>query len=128
VSPNWYPAKQEHHKVVPTWDYAVVHAHGHVRAIEGADWLLKFVGRLSDIHEASQPRPWSIAEAPRDYLDKLVERIVGIEMPIVRLEGKWKAHQARPIADKLGTIAGLNAIGTDANRGVAEMIAATIPK
>jgi len=128
ISPNWYPSKQEHHKVVPTWDYAVVHVHGHVRAIEDAEWLLNFVGRLSDVHEASQPKPWSTAEAPRDYLDRLVERIVGIEMTIVRLEGKWKAHQRAPAADKLGAIAGLNAIGTDATQGVAEMIAAARPK
>jgi transcriptional regulator len=128
VSPNWYPSKQEHHKVVPTWDYAVVHVRGVPRAVEDGEWLMRIVSDLSAVHEAGQVKPWTVAEAPRDYLDKLLERIVGLEIPITRMAGKWKAQQPRPPADKLGAIAGLNAVGSDAALGVAQMIERAMPK
>jgi transcriptional regulator len=109
VSPGWYPAKAEHGKVVPTWNYAVVHAHGTLRVIDDADWLRALVGRLTDRHEAAQARPWAVGDAPPDYLAAMLAAIVGIELPIERLEGKWKLSQNRAAADRRGVVAGLGA-------------------
>ena len=96
ISPSWYPAKKQHGKVVPTWDYAVVHAHGMPRVIHDKKWLLGLVDKLTTKHEAGRRAPWQVADAPADYVDKLLEGIVGIEVPIARLEGKWKVSQNRP--------------------------------
>jgi len=109
VSPSWYPGKQAHGKVVPTWNYAVVHAHGRPQAIDDRDWLLRLVSRLTDTNEAAQARPWKVADAPSDYIDQMLKAIVGIEIPIARLEGKWKLSQNRPEVDRLGVAAGLAA-------------------
>src|SRR6185295_4304524 len=89
-----------------------VHAHGPLRAIEDPAWLRRFVGQLTDRHEATLPRgagdePWKVADAPERYIDRLVKAIVGIEIPIVRLEGKWKVSQNRPADDRAGIVAGL---------------------
>ena len=111
ITPNWYPGKAEHGKVVPTWDYAVVHAHGVARAIEDPDWLLAMLERLTDANEATQPAPWKVSDAPADYIDKLLRAIVGIEIPIDRLEGKLKASQDEAREDRLGTVAGLRTLG-----------------
>jgi len=113
ISPSWYPSKQAHGKVVPTWNYAVVHAHGVARAIEDPVWLLDLVGRLSERHEAGQRVPWKVSDAPRDYIDGLLNAIVGIEIPVSRLIGKWKVSQNRPAADRLGVAAGLRSQGND---------------
>jgi transcriptional regulator len=111
VSPSWYPTKQESGKVVPTWNYAVVHAHGTPRAIEDRDWLLRLVSRLTDTHEAGRPARWQVTDAPADYIDQMLRAIVGIEMPIERLEGKWKVSQNRSAADRAGVVKGLEALG-----------------
>jgi transcriptional regulator len=107
ISPGWYPSKQEHGKVVPTWNYAVVHAHGVAHAIEDGAWLLQLVSELTDTHEAASALPWKVTDAPAEFIDKLIESIVGIEIPISRINGKWKVSQNRPPADRLGVIAGL---------------------
>src|SRR5580698_491570 len=91
ITPSWYPGKREHGKVVPTWNYAVVHAHGMPRVIESKDWLLNHVGELTRLHEAKEAKPWKVADAPADYIDGLLATIVGIEIPIDALDGKWKA-------------------------------------
>lgn len=109
ISPSWYPSKHQHGKAVPTWNYAVVHAHGLPKPIEDKAWLLNLVTELSHDHEAAQALPWKVADAPPDYIDRLLDMIVGIEMPIAKLEGKWKLHQNKPHADRLGVIAGLQA-------------------
>jgi transcriptional regulator len=93
ISPNWYPSKAEHHKVVPTWNYTVVHAHGTLQAVEDAPWLHQLVSRLSDHHETSQPKPWAVADAPDDYIQQMLRAIVGISIPVSRLVGKWKISQ-----------------------------------
>ena len=108
ISPSWYPSKHEHGKAVPTWNYAVVHAYGLPCAIEDSGWLIRHVRELSDLHESKQAVPWSVSDAPRDYIDTMVKAIVGIEIPIATLVGKWKISQNRPLPDKLGTIAGLS--------------------
>lgn len=111
ISPSWYPSKQADGKVVPTWNYAVVHAHGTPRVVEDRARLLEIVRLLTDAHETGQGKPWRVADAPPDFIDKLLAAIVGIEIPIDRLGGKWKASQNRSQADKLGTVAGLEAAG-----------------
>lgn len=122
ITPSWYPSKAETGKVVPTWNYAVVHAHGPLHAITDPHWLKAHVERLVSRHEASFAQPWALADAPSDFVEKLIGGIVGIEMPIARLVGKWKTSQNRPEADQRGVIAGLQEVGTAEARLMAEYI------
>jgi transcriptional regulator len=107
VSPSWYPSKASTHKVVPTWNYAVVHAHGVLEAVDDAPWLRELVGRLTHRHEAPRPAPWSVGDAPADYVQQMLRAIVGIRIPIERLVGKWKVSQNRSQADREGVAQGL---------------------
>ena len=107
ITPGWYPGKTAHGKVVPSWNYAVVHAHGIARAIDDRDWLLDMLNRLTTAHESAQAMPWRISDAPADYIDKLLRGIVGIEISIDRLEGKLKASQDEDLPDRIGTVHGL---------------------
>jgi transcriptional regulator len=107
ISPSWYPSKQEHGKVVPTWNYMVVHAYGSLHAIEDPSWLRGFVSRLTDRHEAGRAQPWQVSDAPGEYIEKTLRGIVGLELKIDRLVGKWKLSQNRSAADQRGVIAGL---------------------
>jgi len=110
VTPTWYEAtKPATGQVVPTWNYCVVHAHGPLRVIDDREWLRAFVTRLTQRFESTRPQPWSIADAPADYLEKQLAAIVGIEISIARLEGKWKVSQNRPAADRAGVVRGLRA-------------------
>jgi len=122
ISPSWYAAKGEHGKVVPTWNYAVVHVHGRPRAIEDRDWLLQLVTRLTQTHEAASAAPWQVSDAPADYIDQMLQAIVGIEIPITRIEGKWKVSQNRSQADRRGVIAGLEAHDDEASATMAAII------
>ena len=122
VSPNWYPSKHAHGKAVPTWNYAVVHAHGTPRAIESRDALLEIVTRLTRAHEAGQASPWAVGDAPADFLEQMLKAIVGIEMPIERLVGKWKVSQNRSLPDRLGTAAGLRQQGDAQSLAMAELV------
>ena len=107
ISPNWYPSKHQTGKAVPTWNYAVVHAHGRLRVIEDKAWLLQLVTELTNTHERSQQLAWQVNDAPQDYLERMLEMIVGIEIPIERLVGKWKVSQNRSDEDRAGVAAGL---------------------
>jgi transcriptional regulator len=107
ISPSWYPTKKENGKAVPTWNYAVVHASGPLRIIDDAEWLRKLLTRLTTHHEAGMAQPWSIGDAPPDYIDKMISAVVGIEIPITRLEGKWKVSQNQPVQNRAGVIDGL---------------------
>jgi transcriptional regulator len=109
VSPSWYPSKAATHKVVPTWNYTVVHAHGVLEAVEDAPWLRALVGRLTDQFEAPRPTPWAVDDAPTDYVQQMLRAIVGIRIPLTRLLGKWKVSQNRSEADRLGVADGLGA-------------------
>lgn len=100
ISPSLYEEKPLHGKEVPTWDYAVVHAHGTLRAIDDAQWLFALLERLSARHESARAMPWSIHDAPREYIDKLLRALVGIEIPIARIQGKWKMSQNRSARDQ----------------------------
>ena len=108
ISPAWYPAKAEHGKVVPTWNYVVVQARGALRAIDDREWLRAFVTRLTDRHESPRPAPWAVTDAPADYIDTMLGAIVGIEMPLTSLLGKWKMSQNRPATDREGVAQGLD--------------------
>jgi transcriptional regulator len=107
ITPSWYATKHETGKVVPTWNYVTVHAHGSLRFIEDREWLRDHVSRLSDHHEARREAPWKVSDAPDDFVHNLLDAIVGVEMTIGRLEGKWKLGQNRPERDRLGMIDGL---------------------
>jgi transcriptional regulator len=105
VSPSLYQEKPISGKVVPTWNYAVVQAHGVLRAIDDPVWLLALLERLTARHEAPRAAPWAVADAPADYLAGMMKAIVGIEIPLDRLEGKWKLSQNRPPADRAAVAA-----------------------
>ena len=120
VTPSWYPSKAEHGKVVPTWNYAVVHVRGAPTFIHDRDWLLAHVSSLTDAHEAGEPVPWAVADAPAEYTERMLGAIVGVEIPIERLLGKWKVSQNRPDGDRAGVVAGLVRRGDAAS---AELVA-----
>lgn len=109
ISPGWYPSKREHGKVVPTWNYTMVQARGTLRAHDDAPWLRALVGRLTDRHEATQPAPWTVGDAPDDYVQQMLRAIVGIEIELASLVGKWKVSQNRSAADREGVAQGLAA-------------------
>jgi transcriptional regulator len=113
VSPNWYPSKAETGKAVPTWNYITVHAHGTIRWIEDAEWLRTHVGALSAAHEAGREIPWMISDAPMSYIDSMLKGIVGFELGVQSLEGKWKLSQNREEADHAGARDGLRREGRE---------------
>ena len=127
VSPSWYPSKREHGKVVPTWNYAVVHAHGIPRAVEDRDWLLQLVSELTDAHESREPDPWKVTDAPAEHVEGLLKAIVGIEIPVARLVGKWKVSQNRPAVDRMGTAAGLRERGDEQSLAMADLVDRPLP-
>jgi transcriptional regulator len=102
ISPNWYPSKNETHKQVPTWNYKVVHAHGRIRVRDDERYVRGVVARLARLHEAGQPVPWQMGDAPRDYIDAMLKAIVGIEIEVTRLLGKFKLGQDEEVRDRLG--------------------------
>ncbi|KAB0548966.1 FMN-binding negative transcriptional regulator [Pseudomonas argentinensis] len=120
VSPSWYPAKAEHGKVVPTWNYIAVHAHGRAEVFDDAERLLALLRELTDRHEQPRPQPWAIADAPPDYIDGMLRAIVGFALPIERLEGKWKLGQNRSAADQHGVRSGLAASLDPRDRALAQ--------
>lgn len=107
VTPSWYASKAATHKVVPTWNYATVHAWGRPSVVEDAAWLRRQIEALTRGQEARRAQPWAVNDAPEDYLAAQVKAIVGIEIPIARIEGKWKMSQNRDAADRRGVVAGL---------------------
>lgn len=109
VSPDWYPSKHETGKAVPTWNYAVVHVRGTIEIFEDAARLRGFLSRLTEQHEASRPTPWAVADAPTEYIDNLTRAIVGFELRITGIEGKWKVSQNQPERNREGVVAGLTA-------------------
>jgi len=122
ITPAWYPMKAETGKVVPTWNYAIVHVHGRPRAIEDRDWLLQHISELTTINEAGRSEPWSVSDAPADFVAGMMKGIVGIEIEISRIEGKWKASQNRSETDRAGVTRGLAALSDDRSREMAAMV------
>lgn len=123
ISPNWYPSKQVDGKVVPTWNYAVVHAHATLRAIEDRAGILAIVSALTNRHESAQPRPWQVQDAPAEHIERLLGAIVGVEFTITRLQGKWKVSQNQPAGNREGVVQGLGAQGDDSTaRAMAALV------
>ena len=112
ITPSWYPEKEETGKVVPTWNYVVVHAYGLLKVIEDHEWLMAHLQSLVKVHESGLPVPWKIEDAPADYIASQIKGIVGLEMTINRLEGKWKLSQNRPERDRQGVAEGLADLNT----------------
>lgn len=104
ISPSWYPTKREHGKVVPTWNYAVVHAYGALRVVDDPAWLRSQLEALVSRHEADSAAPWSITDAPPDFIGRMIESIVGFEIVISRLKGKWKVSQNQPAVNRTSVI------------------------
>ena len=123
VTPAWYATKQESGRVVPTWNYAVVHAYGPLRPIDDAAWLRAFVTRLTARHEAERAVPWQVTDAPADFIERQLGAIVGVEIPVRRLEGKWKVSQNRPAADRSGVVAGLREREDPVAHAMADLVA-----
>lgn len=107
VSPGWYPSKLETGKAVPTWNYAVVHFHGHFEVIDDPAWLLGHLDRLTKANESFRPEPWTLEEAPEGYVEGLTRAIVGLRLHVDRMEGSWKMSQNRSEADQQGVIEGI---------------------
>ena len=122
-SPGWYPSKAEHGKVVPTWNYCIVQGRGLLRVIDDAVWVHAFITRLTQRHEASQVKPWAVSDAPADYIAVMQGAIVGIEISLSALTGKWKTSQNRSAADRDGVARGLAERPCSDAAGMAELVA-----
>jgi len=128
ISPSWYPTKREHGKAVPTWNYAVAHAYGSLRMVDDAAWLRAHLEALTSHHEAAMPAPWHVSDAPGDYIEKMMAAVVGIEINITRLLGKWKVSQNQPAQNQAGVIAGLRARADAPSLAMAELIKVKLPR
>lgn len=122
ISPNFYPSKRETGEVVPTWNYAVVHARGTLRFVQDTAWLRAFVARLTSEHEKSHEAPWRIEDAPPPYLEKMLSLIVGFEFSIESLTGKWKLSQNQSAANRQGVVEGLRAAAGPVSPEIAGMV------
>lgn len=126
ITPSWYPSKQQHGKAVPTWNYVTVQARGVPRFIEDREWLLAHVELLTQQHESKQEVQWKVKDAPDDYIERLLGAIVGVEIPIQQLTGKWKTSQNRPHPDKHGIIHGLEQKGDEQSLAMASWVRDTL--
>ncbi len=124
ISPNWYPSKHAQGKDVPTWNYMVVHARGLIAWHDEPAWLLELVTDLTNANEMHREQPWHVSDAPSGYIDRMLKSIVGFEIPIDELTGKWKLSQNRQAEDRAGAIAGLAAEPGDAAREIANQMRA----
>lgn len=124
VSPSWSLPKQAGARIGPTWNYACAHAYGSMRIVEDRGWLLRQIRDLTEFEERDRPTPWSIDEAPPEFIEAMLDQIVGLEIAIDRIEGKWKVSQAREEAGRQGIIGSLAARGAIGDRAMAELIAA----
>jgi transcriptional regulator len=122
ISPSWYPTKRETGKVAPTWNYVTVHAWGRPRVIDDAAWLRRQLDDLTLLKEGTLPAPWKVGDAPASFVMSQMKGIIGVEIPIDRIEGKWKVSQNRPKADRAGVIEGLRG-GGDAADEIARLVA-----
>jgi len=123
ISPSWYATKQESGKVVPTWNYAVVHAYGALRVMDDPAWVRAQLELLTTQSEATMPAPWAVTDAPAEYIEKLIHAIVGIEIVVTRLLGKWKVSQNQPPENRAGVIAGLETLNASEMAGLVKAAA-----
>jgi transcriptional regulator len=122
ISPNWYPSKREHGKVVPTWNYTAVHARGKISWIHDRAWLRGFLQTLTARHERRYTSPWQMSDAPAEYIEQMLKAIVGFEIALESLTGKWKLSQNRDAADRAGVVASLAASTAEADRAMAALV------
>ena len=124
ITPSWYVTKQETGKVVPTWNYVAVHAYGVLKVHDDRDWLARNVAELTGMQEQTRSKPWAVSDAPDEFIAAQLRGIVGLEIEITRLEGKWKVSQNRSAADVEGVIDGLKTEGEAGAEAMAAMVAA----
>ncbi len=124
ISPNWYASKAQTGKVVPTWNYEVVHVHGKIRSIDDAAWLRSLLEELTEEHERGMAVPWKIGDAPDEYIDRMLQAVVGVEVEIVRIEGKAKLSQNQPPENRRSLIDALRAIGDAGADAMADAVQA----
>jgi transcriptional regulator len=127
ISPTWYVEKEETGKVVPTWNYEVVHVYGKLKAIEDHDWLMAHLNSLTNIHEAASPEPWKVSDAPPDYIEAMAKGVVGFELSIQRFEGKWKVSQNRNERDREGIYKGLDHLNTETSKAMKKLVQTRCP-
>lgn len=128
ISASWYPEKKKHGNEVPTWNYVAVHVYGRLRAIEDPDWLLEHLRTLTDTHEVIAEVPWRVADAPPEFIAKLSRAIVGLELQVSRVEGKWKVSQNRNEQDATAVMDGLDSLGTPASAAMSKLVRAQRPR
>lgn len=122
ITPSWYATKKETGKVVPTWNYAVVHAYGFLRVVDNASWLRAQLVALTEDNEAPFPEPWEIADAPPEYIEKIIAAIVGVEMVVTRMLGKWKVSQNQPTKNQASVISGLKSSRLPESEAMAALV------
>jgi transcriptional regulator len=122
IHPGWYPTKRENGKVVPTWNYAMVQVHGQARVMDDPVWLGRQIRDLTVMMEGGMPAPWAVDDAPEAFINAQIRGIVGVEISITAMHGKWKASQNRNEADAKGVVDGLNAIETEQASNMAAMV------
>jgi transcriptional regulator len=122
ISPSWYPSKAETGKAVPTWNYAVVHAHGIPAVFQDRDRLFAHVTALTATHESSLEKPWQVSDAPAEFIEAMLKGIVGVEIQIATLTGKWKVSQNRPDVDRHGVVEALRHSGDESSRAMADLV------
>ncbi len=122
ITPNWYPSKHQDAKQVPTWNYVVTHCYGPLKLIEDPQWLLAHLETLTSIHEASNPVPWKVTDAPPEFIRALLNGIIGLELPIRKIEGKWKVSQNRNAQDRQGVIEGLTQLDTPESLAMKDLV------
>ena len=122
ISPNWYPSKLETGQVVPTWNYTVVHAHGRITWVQDASWLRDFLVALTGRHERGYANPWRMSDAPAKYIEGMLGAIVGFEIALERLTGKWKLSQNRSARDRAGVVAALSAFPDEESQRMAKLV------
>jgi transcriptional regulator len=128
ISPNWYPSKHEAHRQVPTYNYMVVHAHGRIVVRDDERFLRGLVARLTRKMEAGEPAPWKMGDAPEDFISQMLGAIVGIEIEVTRLVGKWKLGQNKELGDRQGALDALRERGSDAQLGVSAAMEGSLRK
>jgi transcriptional regulator len=122
ITPNWYPSKAEHTKVVPTWNYAVVHAYGRPEVMQDTDWIRHHVAELTAQQERNEAQPWAVTDAPESFIEAMLRGIIGFRLAITRLEGKWKMSQNRDMKDREGVVGGLRKRGAGDDLEMAEIV------
>ncbi|WP_446742724.1 FMN-binding negative transcriptional regulator [Silvibacterium acidisoli] len=122
ISASWYPGKLEHGREVPTWNYVAVHVYGELRVIEDPAWLLDHLRSLTDTHEAASKAPWRVDDAPPEFIANMMRGIVGVELAVTRVEGKWKVSQNRDERDAAAVVAGLDELGTSESATMSRLV------